>query len=373
MNNRKKIGIITMHRPISFGSALQAYALQKKINNLGCDAELIDYQYPNAMHGFNNKGIKDIINSFISIIINALYGFPNYRKRKRFNRFHKKNYNLSRYYPTAESLAQDPPKYDLYCTGSDQVWNALFTKEDTSFLLSFVSKDSLKFSFASSFAINYVPENIKDKYSKCLSEYQYISVREQSGIKLVDELTGKTAKCVCDPTLLLARNEWDEIANQSDIVIKEPYILVFILAYSFNPYPQVQYVIDEIQRRLNKKVIFLDGRKGDLFHKNSKIIKYAGPAEFVSLIRGADYVISSSFHGVVFSSIYEKPFTAIVKRGHADSRILSYLDKVGMRDNAVFYDSTDFNVSASKPASFLDGFKSESESFLNDVLRDCLK
>ena len=140
----KSVGIITMHRPISFGSALQSYALQKKISDLGYRVELIDYQYPNSIHGFNKKGVRDLIRGIISFCLNALFGFPNIKKKKRFSRFYINNYNLSQYYPTADSLKQSPPNYDIFCTGSDQVWNALFTKKDTSFLLSFVGKNQKK-------------------------------------------------------------------------------------------------------------------------------------------------------------------------------------------------------------------------------------
>ena len=364
----KSVGIITMHRPISFGSALQSYALQKKISDLGYRVELIDYQYPNSIHGFKKKGVRDLIRGIISFCLNALFGFPNIKKKKRFSRFYINNYNLSQYYPTADSLKQSPPNYDIFCTGSDQVWNALFTKKDTSFLLSFVGKNQKKISYASSFAINYVPDNVKEEYVKFLSDYQSISVREKSGVKLVKDLTGKDASWVCDPTVLLPKEEWDIVADQSEIRIKEHYILVFMLCYSFNPYPEVQNIIDSIQSKLNLPVIYLDGGKGDYKRKNSRVIKNAGPSEFVELIRHADYVISASFHGVVFASLYNRPFSAIVKHDNPDSRILSYLSKVNMVNSAAFYDTKDVNVSMPHTLEAIDDFRKESLDYLNNSL-----
>lgn len=365
----KRIGIITMHKPISYGSALQSYALQKKLIDLGAETELIDYQYPNEAHGFQVRGIRGIVNALVSFVLNALFGFPNIRKKNRFKSFYKQNYKLSRYYPTTDSLINNPPKYDIYCTGSDQVWNPLFTKEDTSFLLSFVGKECRKISYASSFAINYIPEKNRNNYAKFLSEYQCISVREQTGIKLVHELTGMDASWVCDPTVLLTKEDWDIVADQSEIKIKERYILVFMLCYSFNPYPQVQYIINSIQKKLNLPVVYLDGGKVDYFRKNSRVIKTAGPSEFVELIRHAEYVISASFHGVVFASLYNRPFSAIVKRNNPDSRIVSYLSKVGMEGSAISYDTTDVQLSTVHQLDLIDGFRDESIFFLNKCIQ----
>lgn len=366
----KKIGIITMHRPLSFGSALQAYALQKKISDLGYDAEIIDYQYPNQIHGFNRSGFKAVFNTVSSFFMNALFGFPNVVKKKRFDEFRRKNIKLSRYYPTAESLVFNPPKYDIYCTGSDQVWNALFTKGDTSFLLSFIKGNKKKISYASSFSINYIPDEYKKNYLKYLAEYQTISVREESGVGLVRELSGKEALWVCDPTLLLSKTEWDKIADQSHIQIEGHYILAFMLCYSFNPYPEVQRIIDSVQRDTGLTVVYLDGGKKDYLRHNSKVIKSAGPAEFVELIRHADYIITTSFHGVVFSSIFGKPFTAIIKNGNNDSRIQSFLYKVGLSQYASSYDADSIELSEKCDAKCILPFVSESVRFLRGCLEE---
>lgn len=364
----KSVGIITMHLPLSFGSALQAYALQQKIDEAGYNAEIIHYQYPNELHQQRKKGLKHFVKTSISFVLNALFGFPNLRKKNNFGRFYSKFYKLSAYYPTFDSLHKNPPKYDIYCTGSDQVWNPLYTKTDTSFLLSFVDDKATKFSYAASFAIGDIPGEYKDFYVKYLSQYQKISVRESSGINLVKELTEKDATLVCDPTILLTRNEWDIIADQTRIRITKPYILVFMLSDSFNPFPEVQHIIDTIQERLRIQVVYLNGGKRYYFRKDSKVIKTAGPSEFVDLIRHAEYVITSSFHATVFSSIYSRPFTSIVKRSHRDSRILSYLERVGMRNCALYYDSVEVPMSKTMATDKIDSFRDES----NDFLKECL-
>lgn len=364
----KSVGIITMHLPLSFGSALQAYALQQKIDEAGYSAEIIHYQYPNELHQPRKKGLKNFIKTSISFVLNALFGFPNLRKKNNFGRFYNKFYKLSAYYPTFESLHKNPPQYDIYCTGSDQVWNPLYTKTDTTFLLSFADDKATKFSYAASFAIGEIPIEYRDFYVKYLSQYRRISVRESSGINLVKELTGKDATLVCDPTILLTRKEWDIIADQSRIRINKPYILVFMLSDSFNPFPEVQHIIDTIQERLKMQVVYLNGGKRYYLKKNCKVVKTAGPSEFVDLIRHAEYVITSSFHATVFSSIYSRPFTSIVKRSHRDSRILSYLDRVRMRDSALFYDTVEVPLSNSMPTDKIDSFREGSNNFLKECL-----
>ena len=336
----KRIGIITMHKPISYGSALQSYALQKKIEDFGYEVELIDYRYPNELHYTKDGSIKGCIRSVISFVINMLWGFPNIKKRKKFDIFYNKFYKTSAYYPTAESLKENPPIYDLYITGSDQVWNPKFIKQDSSFLLSFVSDDKPKISYASSFATTVIPEGALSMYKENLSRYQAITVRESSGVTLVKELIGRDAKHVCDPTLLLSKEEWESISELSEYKIgEEPYILVFMLCYSFNPYPQARNVIHQIQKTLGIRTIYLDGQKHDLFEPNSKIVKSAGPLDFIKLIKNAQYVITDSFHGTIFSNIFNKPFTAIVKSGNVDSRIVSLLKEIGNEECAVTYDA----------------------------------
>lgn len=357
-----------MHKPLSYGSALQTYALQKKVCDMGYEAEIIDYKYPNEAHKKKVNPFWLWIEETISLIINLLIGFPNLKKASRFKHFINKFYRLSAFYPTEKSLKENPPKYDIYMSGSDQVWNPNFILQDRAFLLSFAKDDAKRVSYGSSFAVSQVPEAYKPSYSECLSKYSMITVREASGINLVKELTGKEAAQVCDPTLLLSAAEWDAIANESKIQIKGPYILVFLLGYSFNPYPQVKNLIKRVKDSVNLKTVYLDGRKDDLFQSNSTIIKNTGPADFVYLVKNASYVITDSFHGTVFSTIYSKPLTAVVKVGNNDSRIVSYLRRIGREKCAVPFDSSDFDINKETDYKQSVEFIDESLSVLKKML-----
>lgn len=130
----KKIGVITMHRVQNFGSVLQAYALSEKLNRLGADCEIIDYQYPNAFHLSSVSTVKRSFN--IELFIRRIKYFILYRnslQKKRFRDFLNSTLKTSRYYPTRQSLKECPPMYDVYITGSDQVWNPYCMKGDVQF------------------------------------------------------------------------------------------------------------------------------------------------------------------------------------------------------------------------------------------------
>ena len=368
MEEKKSVGIITMHRPISFGSSLQAYALQKKIQDLGFDCEIIDYQYPNKLHKTKNNFIKLFLRTIAHYLLNLFMGMPCVFERMRFKRFRKNFLKLSQYYKNSDALVKCPPEYDIYCTGSDQVWNTNFTKRDTTFVLSF-AKEKYKISYASSFAVDYIVEDCIKDFEKYLSQYSNISVRERSGVGLVKQITGKTATLVCDPTLLLPKEEWFPLANQSRINIQKPYLLVFILTYSYNPYPEVNRIIDEVQKKLGLHTVILSGNKYDYLRNNTTVIKSAGPLEFLNLFKNASFIITSSFHGVAFSANFEKPFLAVVDKSNKDSRLLSFLETIDLLDRAISYDEKNIQLDLTMPnINALESFRKMSADYLNNIL-----
>lgn len=334
-----------MHKVVNFGSALQACALLKKVRDLGYEAELIDYKYPNAIHKVGQNKYREAFKQIVHFLLSAIVGFPTIRQVNRYKLFWKENFYLSsRRYMTSQELEDAPPIYDVYMTGSDQVWNANFTKSDSSFLLAFAPKTAKRVSYASSFALNTIPLQYEDLFRVNLPNYSYISVREESGVQLANKYGKVKAEWVCDPTLLLTKEEWAKIAKGGKAYTKQPYILVFLLAYSFDPFPEVDFIVNKVQKELGLHVIYLDAGKRDYFKPNSHVVKDAGPKEFINLFLNADYIITSSFHGTAFSINFRKPFISIVERKNPDSRIMSLLKKNGMEDRGVNFDSKDFTI-----------------------------
>lgn len=363
--DNKTIGILTMHKVLNYGSALQAYALQKYMDKLGYNNEIIDYLYP-------TKKAKPTLKQKIASLLPY-----NIRKKRKFKNFWNSFLRTSqRTFTSYDQLTAHSCNYDIYLTGSDQVWNPLFKDEVLPFMFNFI-EGGKKLSYAASFSSGNIEESYKPTYTKYLSQYQHISVREESSIKLVKELTGKDAVHVCDPTFLLDDNDWNEIANNDAIKTKEPYILVYILSYAYNPYPHIFNIIEKVRKELNYKVIFIDGSLSHIFKEGYKLKKGNGPADFLSLFKNASFVITTSFHGTAFSINFKRPVISVIQPDlNKDSRMYSILKQVGLEEQAVIYNKPfefnrgDEDIYTPEVTSKICSLRKLSRSFLKDALED---
>ena len=331
----KRIGILTMHRLQNYGSALQAYALQEYINRLGYDAELIDYIFPNGKHKQRRPLKKQIKHT----LFKWAFCLPLLRKSKRFARFYDTYYKCSELrFDSPESLMQYDYPYDVLMTGSDQVWNPIHILTDTSFFLPFAHAHTPKVAYAPSFSVASIPEGFDAIIRPYVEAYSHISVREKSGLDIVKSLTDREVSMVCDPTLLLTREDWGALATQSEIKISEPYILVYVLSYAYNPYPAINTIIEKVQQELDMPLILLDAPVLDMQFKNARFIKDAGPAEFLYLVQHASFVITTSFHGTAFALNFGIPFYSVI-RDHSgfDTRMVDLIETVEAH-RAIVYD-----------------------------------
>ena len=333
--NRRRIGILTMHRVQNYGSALQAYALQEYINRLGYDAELIDYIFPNGKH----KQRRPLKQRIKSTLFKWIFCLPIFRKNKRFARFYSAYYKCSEQrFDNPQSLVQYDYPYDILITGSDQVWNPIHILTDTSFFLPFAHSHTPKIAYAPSFSVASLPAGFEAIIRPYVEDYSHISVREKSGIDIMKSLTDKEVSMVCDPTLLLTKADWNVLAAQSKIKISEPYILVYVLSYAYNPYPAINAIIEKVQQELDMPLILLDAPVLDMKFKNARFIKDAGPAEFLYLVQHASFVITTSFHGTAFALNFGIPFYSVI-RDHSgfDTRMIDLIESVEA-DRAIVYD-----------------------------------
>lgn len=359
------IGIITMHKVLNCGSALQAYALQQTLREMGYDSEIIDYRYEEL----SRPSMKARVIAFFR---DLLFGFPVWRMKLKFKAFYKRSLVLSRQSYTRQSIVNNPPQYDLYITGSDQVWNPRFIGDDVNFMLAFTAPDQRKISYASSIAASAISEKWKELYAKYLSRYQAISVRERSGVEVIRELTGREAAVCCDPTLLLARERWDALSARSNCKVPEKYILVYALSYMFDPFPEIYGIVDKVQQTLGMKVVFLQGRAKDVLRPESKLIKSAGPEDFAFLFGHASFVITTSFHGASFALLYDKPLIGVVDASsEADSRIKSLLTSAEASSSIYDYrDTVELDAAGlmglKGKREALDGLIEESKKYLKE-------
>lgn len=310
-----KIAIITWCTYINFGTYLQAYALQHYLNCLGYDASLLD----------DSKFIVDYRN--ISYLRRCLEKVkfrlkknikPSFRKRllldrtsiRLFTDFRNQYLILDK---DVLPLSKVDNRYDLFICGSDQIWNpsGLANSNKTNFFFAnFVH--AKKISYASSLGVMGIPQKYKKHFSELISDFSYLSVREKIGMVSLKELTNKEITNVVDPTLLLSRKEWNQLIDGRHTEIKDNYVLLYILSYNEN---YIKYALSFASKHhLDIKIIQSTGVDFKKLHT-----EVAGPLEFLYLIKKADYVFTDSFHGMIFSIIFEKQFVTFKRFDDIDN------------------------------------------------------
>lgn len=330
---------ITFHKAVNYGAILQTYALQRSILKLGIDNDVIDYDcklISNEYKLINTKSIKSFIKS---LIVFKIY----YYKKNKFKSFIKKYIILTN--PVTKDILKSEEfnnKYNFFITGSDQVWNYEITNLDDVYFLNFVKDESKIKSYAASFGISCIPENLRLKYKNYLKRFSSILVRERTGAKLIENLIDKKVNVVLDPVLLLNEKEWNKIIFKTKFDnIKDKYILVYMGT------PYIKLFAENLSIKYNIPIFNIS----DLIFKREKKIgnteSKLGPEEFISAIKNAKFVITGSFHAVVFSIIYNKDFFINNKdktKESRSSRQKDLLDLLEIKDREIFNhdDDTDF-------------------------------
>jgi len=346
---KKKVGIITILNVNNYGAELQAFALQQKLNEMGYDAEIINYVFyknpgfkmekgslPFPINRLRNK-IRDFILLKIDQLGSLLY--PNISKKRKdnFTRFHSKWTKTSKPFYSQSQLYSEKHSYDVFIVGSDQVWNPNNGVNIEPYFLTFAPNNRLKISYASSFGVEKINLKLHDFYKKNLLNLDSIAVRETSGVRLIDEIAGKKAAHVVDPTVLLTSEDWKKFETEfSDSV---PYIVVFVFKNS----KFIDKVVNELSRKTGYKVYRICKNEFKVDKSSSGIINLRdlGPAEFLGVYRKASFIVTSSFHGTVFSLLFEKKFITVGPSSKDNNvRQINLLEDVGLRDRFLFEDST---------------------------------
>ncbi len=336
----KKIGIITILNVNNYGAELQAFALPHKLKSMGYDAEIINYLFyknpeyqsensaqPLIKTSFKNK-LKDFVLKWLDKYSAFKYPEIAKRRKQRFDSFHKTHTPLSKPYKSYSELYNATLPYDTFIVGSDQVWNPNNGTNIAPYFLTFAPENANKVSFASSFGVSSLNENYYDQYREWLNNLNHMGTRELDGVNIIKNITGKNATHVVDPTLLLSKREWEDL--MVPYVSKEPYILFFI--FKKNRY--AEELAYKIQKKTGFKIIRVCKNEIPL-ESDDKIlnIRDFGPLEFLGLYSGAEIVLTTSFHGSVFSLIFEKPFYTITPMSKDNnSRQESLVNTLNLQD-----------------------------------------
>ena len=371
--NKKKVGLLTMHRVINFGSVLQAYATQEVLERLGFACNLIDYQYPNTIHNSDKEKWPILIGIYRGIM-QILHGRPEKVQKDGFIQFRKKYLRTTQYYPTYESLQMNPPAFDSYLLGSDQTWNIRHIGHDDTFLLSFTDSVN-KVSYAPSAARSVLDVDYAGAFKKYIPMFKAISVREKNTQQLIKGLIGIEPPIMPDPTLLLTKEDWKKIGRTSRFEVrKTPYILVYVLRYSFYPYPLATELIRKVYEKLGYHLVIIRYSMREKLNIKDSENLYEGiaPEDFVALFEKASFVITTSFHGTAFAINNRKPFYSIYDPDLADDRIIGLLRELGMEDRAVsIHDAApdiDTDINYIEVNKKLDLLRNKAFNFLKDNL-----
>lgn len=319
-----KASIITMTSTYNYGATMQAYALQEFVKKLGHEANLIDHMSsPNPKRTISLSDFSKIN------LMKMPYKFSLEKGYRSFEEFYDKHMQMSRRYPNMEELKACPPDSDVFIAGSDQVWNYKDAKLSR-FLLDFAPDAAKKISYAASMGNSELPEEKKEIYREALRRFDAVSVREEEARGLIAPLTDKEVQVNCDPAFLLDAEEWRALEKPVKGIQKDTYILCYMIHMPtwFNDW------IQKISKKLSLKIVYV-GLNGYRSQKCDKYVRTAGPGEFLWLIDNAAMVVSSSFHGNVFSLIFGKKLISTPDAKRPD-RIHNLLRMFGENEREIY-------------------------------------
>lgn len=350
-----KIGMITFHNVMNLGANLQAYALNKYINtNIG-QCEIIDF-YPN-----NQTAHKNRLRRFLSKV-KAVVFYRSHTKKRKYAKFQKKFYVKSaRTYYGDSQIQLLPPRYDVLISGSDQILNTTLSGESTSYYLNF-DNEGYKISYASSFGREKLSGFEYSLIDTELTKFKYLSVREKSAAKIIEERIGRSPKIVLDPVFLLTEEEWKQIG--SNIKLPDKYIFVYAMEVT----ESIKKAVENVKKKYDIPVLIVYGSI-DNMALEGKVILDCGPEDLITYIRNASIVVTNSFHGTAFSIIFRKKLLCIA-HSMRNTRLDNMMELISQKELLIScttdgYDIKDYIVDGYKAFVQLEKYIRESKEYLN--------
>ena len=338
-----KIGILTIHDSPNYGACLQCYALWKYLSDQGYDCEIIDLHRPGAHPDYipsrkyrRARPVQKSILKKLKLLLKRSLGkkplqrqYYNEESKIKFDAFNSL-YTKSKPYNDIDEFYDNPPRYDIYIAGSDQLWNPTQIYCIEPYFLTFVSgAEKKKISFSTSIGITELTDKEKDLFKQWLSDFTAISVREKQAKELLSSFVDREVKQVSDPTFLLPYTSWKKLANYPNI--KAKYILYFAL--------HIENTILDYCKKLSIEsglpLYVMNQTQPDPIDNSYLAVKDAGPRDFIGYIANADMVITDSFHGTVFSIIMGSKnfYTYIAANSNRGSRIEDLLNTFSLSNH----------------------------------------
>lgn len=375
----KKIGLITLNGYFNYGNRLQNYALQEVLKTYGYKVDTI-WLGTKAKETKNIKFKRKLINTLTQspktillkimkkakYITNKIYiNNLNKKRQEIFREFSKKYlHETSSKFKNDKLYIEKMNIYEYFVTGSDQVWNPHYNIDHAAYFLTFAPKEK-RIAYAPSFGVDEIPADNRTSYSNWLNEMKSISVREDQGASIIKELTGKSAKVLVDPTLLLEKEDWLSIAKTPSNKPKSEYLLTYFLGD----------VSLKTKRRIKRIAKNNDLKLINLAKETEKTPFLTGPSEFIDYINSAKLFLTDSFHGGVFSILLETPFVIYDRKGKSpsmNSRINTLLNKFEFENRHINQIKTNadlFDIKFTHVESILSEERKKAFNYLNEALK----
>lgn len=331
-----KIGLLTIHDTLNFGSQLQTYSLYKAVESLGWDIWLIDYKCKAIQERETTLPLKDAKSP--KEVVKSLLLHGNLEKRKtNFHRFMDESMKLTEPF-TRETIKKANTLFDTFLVGSDIVWGFNITGNDYTYMLDFAEREKRKVAFSSSVGTKW-DQSEESHVKYCLSRFESISTREADAAQWVEELIGKPVGMTCDPTMLWNKNFWGSLTSKVEVP-QEKYVLVYMSD------TENHCIHDAIAygKKHGMRVYYMNYRapvRGTVDKRPTSL------EEWISLIQNAEVIFSASYHGLLYAMYFEKKFYFYnwvnKSRMESLSKILHFEDRAGneaniQRDKPVDYD-----------------------------------
>lgn len=345
----------------NFGNKLQSYALCKVIKKINlAEPEVIrlsdGWGYGNVS-SLRKKQLHDLIKTYKLKSFRRMYDFVRYNLQYRQIRKNSDLYKsaVERQTELYDKFDSEIPytknefsiedvragkllqNYDAFIVGSDQVWNGPRVGCLDVYMCDFLHKKRSALSYAASFAIDAIPENQREEYLEYIQNMDTLFIREERGVELCKELGREDAKQVLDPTLLLEAKDYEGfLKNPVDLVGEGEYVLVYSLTSSMK-------IFDEANKLASKMVVLKNGAYPPLVskYKNAVDVIAAGPAEFLSLVKYAKFLVTGSYHALMFSLLFHSHFYIYLDNASAqNSRLISTLKMFGLLEKQLYYETS---------------------------------
>lgn len=375
-----KIAIITRRAGYNMGSSLQAYAMLKLFSKFGDNVEILNYdEYANHLLW----KVKPIINKllftifrilpFLRVVFKSKYNklkkiFTQQQKFKQFENTYM--YLTNKRFRSSHDLYKTNGLYDAYICGSDQIWSPKMF--EPAYYLDFVKKtSSKKIAYAPSMGVT-ESDQVSEEAKRLIRDIDYISCREKEGSAVLSDIVKKPIKTVLDPTLMLEREDWEQIIPK-ERMIKDKYILTYFLHTQFfeNNIPnnflkklqeKTGYIIINIQMHNMLQVVEADRHLYD-----------CGPLEFLNLIKYAEYVVTNSFHCCVFSFFFERKFFVSQRfrkgdiKDNQNPRIYTLLETINRPNALLTNENCDVCLDKNQNIKDLSVFKAKKDESFNYI------